>query len=49
MSILNILMHFSYNPAERPWLAMIIVGGGVCGGALVNHRYIVFVMYVRNK
>jgi len=31
-------MYFSYNPTERPWLAMIVVGGGVCGGALVNNR-----------
>ena len=27
-----------YDPENRPWLALIIVEGGACGGALVNKR-----------
>lgn len=29
-----------YDPDERPWLALINVADGACGGALINHKFI---------
>ncbi len=34
-----------YDPAERPWLALLDVAGGSCGGALLNTRS-VLVMWI---
>ena len=28
-----------YDADERPWLALINVHGGACGGALINLKY----------
>ena len=31
-----------YSPEQRPWLALIIVMDGSCGGALLNKRFDIF-------
>ena len=29
-----------YEPDKRPWLVLLDVAGSSCGGALINHRYV---------
>jgi len=29
-----------YEPNDRPWLVLLDIAGGSCGGALINKRYV---------
>ena len=29
-----------YDSAKRPWLALMLINGGSCGGSLINHKYL---------
>jgi len=37
----NVRIVDGYEPANRPWIALIQIERGLCGGALLNHRFVI--------